>query len=198
LPPIPVAVNMSGVHFRQKKLIHLVRRALAQSSLDPRWLELEVTEGVLMQDTKTTMDILATLQEMGVKVSIDDFGTGYSSLAYLKLFSPDSLKIDRSFVRNVVLDPDDAALTQAIIAMAHGLKLRVIAEGVETMGQWRFLQTHACDAVQGYFFSKPVAPEVITAMLRDKATCKEGVAKREFPPLLTACCLDGERIASET
>jgi len=184
LPPLSVAVNISSVQFKQKNLIHTVRQALAQSGLDPCWLELELTEGVLMQDTATTMEILAHLKQMGVRVSIDDFGTGYSSLSYLKRFAPDSLKIDRFFVRDMVTDPGDAAITRAIIAMAHSLKLRVVAEGVESLDQLKFLQAHECDAAQGYFFSEPVTPEMIAAMLRDKPTSNEVVGKKAFRPKL--------------
>ncbi|HSF48347.1 MAG TPA: EAL domain-containing protein [Burkholderiales bacterium] len=169
LPQVHISVNISGLHFRLKNLIQAVKEALAVSGLDPRWLELEVTEGVLMQDTAVTMEILASLDEMGVKVSIDDFGTGYSSLSYLKRFSPDSLKIDRSFVRDMLTDPDDGAITRSIIAMAHGLRLKVVAEGVETMEQLQFLQIHKCDAVQGFYFSKPVPADQIPEMLRNNS-----------------------------
>jgi diguanylate cyclase (GGDEF)-like protein len=169
LPPVQIAVNISGLHFRLKNLIRAVKEALTVSGLDPQWLELEVTEGVLMQDTDVTMEILASLDEMGVRVSIDDFGTGYSSLSYLKRFSPDSLKIDRSFIRDMLTDPDDGAITRSIIAMAHGLRLKVVAEGVETMEQMQFLQIHKCDAVQGFYFSKPVPADQIPEMLRNNA-----------------------------
>jgi diguanylate cyclase (GGDEF)-like protein/PAS domain S-box-containing protein len=166
LCPVHIAINISGLHFRLKALIQTVHEALTQSGLDPCWLQLELTEGALMQDTEKTRDILASLDQMGLRISIDDFGTGHSSLSYLKRFSPYSLKIDRSFIRDMLTDPDNGAITQAIIALAHSLKLKVVAEGVETMEQLRFLRNHKCDAFQGFYFSEPVAPEKITMMLR--------------------------------
>ena len=136
----------------------------------PRWLELEVTESMLMQGVDsqgvdTTLDTLFKLKDMGVRLAIDDFGTGYSSLAYLKRFPLDTLKIDRSFVKDLPRDAEDAAIAKAIIAMAHSLRLAVVAEGVETDQQLAFLRQHGCDLVQGFLFSRPVPGEEFAALL---------------------------------
>jgi diguanylate cyclase (GGDEF)-like protein/PAS domain S-box-containing protein len=156
-PTMPVAVNVSPAQFRKKNFLHLVTQVLADTRLEPRFLELELTESVVMQDVELTTGLLEALTKIGVQLSIDDFGTGYSSLSYLKRFPIDALKIDQSFVRDITTDPDDAAITRAIINMAKSLKQRVIAEGVETADQLAFLRTHACDEMQGYFFSRPLA-----------------------------------------
>jgi EAL domain-containing protein (putative c-di-GMP-specific phosphodiesterase class I) len=134
----------------------LVNDALAEADLEVDYLELEITESLLMENPQAASEMLNRLRKRGVRLSIDDFGTGYSSLCYLKQFALDKLKIDRTFVRDVVTNPDDSAIITAIIAMANQLKLRVVAEGVETEDQLRFLMKHGCDKVQGYFFSKPL------------------------------------------
>jgi EAL domain-containing protein (putative c-di-GMP-specific phosphodiesterase class I) len=170
LPAVPVAVNLSAVQFRQKNLADIVGRALADSGLEPRYLELELTEGVLIQDTPCTLEIVDRLKAMGVLLSIDDFGTGYSSLSYLKRFDIDKLKIDQSFVRDLPGDLDDAAIAQAVIGMAHGLRLQVIAEGVETAEQLEFLRRNGCDQVQGYYFSKAVPAQEMEVMLAESGT----------------------------
>ena len=156
LPPISIAVNLSAVQFRQQNLCQLINKALSDTGLDPHYLELELTEGLVMSNTNSAIETLNCFKEMGVHISIDDFGTGYSSLSYLKHFPIDYLKIDQSFVRDITTNPDDAAITTAIINMAQGLNLRTIAEGVETADQLAFLRLHSCDVVQGYYFSKPV------------------------------------------
>ncbi|MDP2785493.1 MAG: EAL domain-containing protein [Sulfurimicrobium sp.] len=166
LPPVRVAVNISGRQFREN-IPQLVEKALAESGLPPQYLELEITESVAMQHAESTEKTLTALRDMGVRLSIDDFGTGYSSLSYLKRFPINKLKLDQSFVRDIISDPDDAAISMAIIALAHGLKLDVIAEGVETESQLSFLRSHGCDAIQGYYFSRPVAPEQMEQLLRD-------------------------------
>jgi diguanylate cyclase (GGDEF)-like protein/PAS domain S-box-containing protein len=166
LPPVRVAVNISGRQFREN-IPQLVEKALAESGLPPQYLELEITESVAMQHAESTEQTLGVLRDMGVRLSIDDFGTGYSSLSYLKRFPINKLKLDQSFVRDIISDPDDAAISMAIIALAHGLKLDVIAEGVETESQLSFLRSHGCDAIQGYYFSRPVAPEQMEQLLRD-------------------------------
>ena len=166
LLPLRVAVNMSGRQFRQGDLTDVVFAALEASHLDSHYLELELTESVLMQDTRTAGRILNELSAAGVKVAIDDFGTGYSSLSYLKRFPIDMLKIDQSFVRDLIVDPDDAAIVSAIIALSHSLGIKVIAEGVETDAQLGFLCQRGCNAVQGYFLSRPLPPQEFEKFLR--------------------------------
>jgi EAL domain-containing protein (putative c-di-GMP-specific phosphodiesterase class I) len=160
-----VAVNIASLHFRHGGLIEAVARALRESGLDPALLELEVTESMLMHSVDTTLETLFRLKDMGVRLAIDDFGTGYSSLSYLKRFPLDTLKIDRSFIKDLPRDAEDAAIARAIIAMAHSLKLAVVAEGVEAAEQLAFLQQHGCDVVQGYLFSRPVSPEDFATLL---------------------------------
>jgi len=166
LPPISIAVNMSAVQFRQQNLCQLISKVLSDTGLDPHYLELELTEGLVMSNTDSAIDTLNRFKEMGVHISIDDFGTGYSSLSYLKHFPIDYLKIDQSFIRDITTNPDDAAITTAIINMAQGLNLRTIAEGVETAEQLKFLRLHSCDVVQGYYFSKPVPATEFSDILR--------------------------------
>jgi diguanylate cyclase (GGDEF)-like protein len=155
LTPIPVAVNLSAVQFRQNGLTDLVADALRESGLEPCWLELEITESAIMQNAEAAITTLRSLKQMGLKLSIDDFGTGYSSLSYLKKFPLDKLKIDQSFVRDITTNQDDASIVIAIIWMAKSLKLRVIAEGVETKGPLDFLTSNDCVEIQGYYFGKP-------------------------------------------
>ncbi len=157
LPPLPVAVNVSAVQFRQESFPALIKRVLHETGLPAQYLELELTEGMLLSSADVTLTVFQELKEMGVKLSIDDFGTGYSSLAYLKHLPVYKLKIDRSFVRDITIDPDDAAITGTIISMAKSLNLKVIAEGVENEEQMLFLREHDCDEVQGYYFSRPLA-----------------------------------------
>lgn len=165
LAPITLALNISGQHFAKNDLLETVTGILAESGLDPGLLELELTEGVLMAHTEKTVKTLKSLKTMGVRLAIDDFGTGFSSLSYLKRFPLDVLKIDRTFIKDIMDDPDDAAITLATIEMAHTLKLQVIAEGVETEAQLDFLKKHGCDVYQGYLFSRPVPPEEIPDLL---------------------------------
>ncbi len=165
LPPLVVSVNVSARQFDDPRLVERVAAALEWSGLDPRWLELEVTESMIMRDTAQSVAKMRQLEAMGITLAIDDFGTGYSSLAALKSFPISRLKIDQSFVRDLVSNPDDQAITCAIISLSHQLDMRVIAEGVETEQQRSFLQQHGCDEMQGYLFSRPVPPQEITAML---------------------------------
>jgi EAL domain-containing protein (putative c-di-GMP-specific phosphodiesterase class I) len=151
-----VAVNISGVQFQQKDLVESISQALRVSGLEPRCLELEITESVIMHNASEAIVMLEKLGHMGVDISIDDFGTGYSSLSYLKRFSIDKLKIDQGFIRNVPGDQDDAAIVKAIIALAHSLRLRVVAEGVEHEDQLQFLRSLGNDEYQGYFHSRPL------------------------------------------
>jgi diguanylate cyclase (GGDEF)-like protein len=150
-----VAVNLSALQFRQRDISHIVQLALASAGAQAVQLQLEITESVLMQNVEATAEALRALSESGVEVSLDDFGTGYSSLSYLKRFPIDVLKIDRSFVRDILTDADDAAIASAIISMAHSLGIQVVAEGVETREQLEFLRARDCDYVQGYYISEP-------------------------------------------
>ncbi|MFT5446582.1 MAG: diguanylate cyclase (GGDEF)-like protein/PAS domain S-box-containing protein [Gammaproteobacteria bacterium] len=167
LPPIRVAVNLSMGQFTRERLLQDVSRVLFETGMDPAWLELELTESMVMRDPQSAVRLLHGLKDMGIHLSIDDFGTGYSSLAYLKRFPLDSVKIDREFIKNLPADGDDAAITQAIIAMAHSLRLSVVAEGVETAEQLQFLRENGCDEMQGYYFSKPLPHEQFLDLLQD-------------------------------
>ena len=164
-----MAVNLSNRQFNDPGFIHTVERLIESTGVNPRMLELELTESAIMRNTRAANVALDCLDEMGVRFSIDDFGTGYSSLAYLKRFPIDTLKIDRVFVHDVTTNPDDAAIVSAIIGMAHNMHLHVIAEGVENLGQLNFLRDHHCDAIQGYLFSQPLLPESLTRLLREKS-----------------------------
>jgi len=165
LPPISVAVNISSVQFRGGLLEDSVRRVLAETGLAAEFLELELTEGIVMGGANETVDTLLRLSAMGIKLSIDDFGTGYSSLSYLKRFPIDKLKIDQSFVRDIVTDPDDWAIASAVISLGHSLRLGVIAEGVEHAEQLEMLRGQGCDEVQGYHFSVPLPAEQFAELL---------------------------------
>jgi diguanylate cyclase (GGDEF)-like protein/PAS domain S-box-containing protein len=165
---VPVAVNLSPNQFRQKDLDKMIAGVLEETGLPPAYLELEITESLAMFDVEASIQLLRRLKDIGVSFSIDDFGTGYSSLSYLKRFPIDKIKIDQSFVRNITTDPDDAAISQAIISLAHSLKLKVIAEGVELAEQREFLGTRLCDELQGYLFSRPVPGEAMTNILREQ------------------------------
>ncbi len=176
-----LAVNLSGRQFFDPALKLQLERLLQRSDLDPAALELEITETILMQNDKATRDNLGALQELGLRLSIDDFGTGYSSLSYLKRFPIDSLKIDRSFIRDLSTDPDDAAIVSAIIVMAHSLKLEVIAEGVESREQLDFLKTKDCDAMQGYLFSKPLDVETMDRLLEKNVRDPDTLLQEKRP-----------------
>jgi diguanylate cyclase (GGDEF)-like protein len=160
-----MAVNLSARQFKDENLSKLVADVLDETDLDAEFLELEITESMVMEDTDHTIRILQQLHDMGVHLSIDDFGTGYSSLAYLKRMPIGTLKIDRSFVKDITVDANDATVVQTIIAMAHTLKLRVIAEGSETAEQIEFLREQNCDETQGFFFSRPLPAEKLRTML---------------------------------
>ncbi|MCE9551243.1 MAG: EAL domain-containing protein [Betaproteobacteria bacterium] len=165
LPEITVAVNLSAVQFRQNNFIEMIQSVLCEYSLEPSGLALEITEGAVMHNAEASIALLLELKAMGLQIAVDDFGTGYSSLSYLKRFPIDKLKIDQSFVRDITVDSDDAAIVSTIINMARTLKLKVIAEGVETAEQLSFLKNQECDEMQGYYFSKPMPPEKITSLL---------------------------------
>ena len=164
---LDVAVNLSPRQFQQKGLAATILGIVRDAGLDPSRLNLEVTESSIMNNAESAIAVLRELQEAGIKISVDDFGTGYSSLGYLKHLPIDVLKIDKSFVNDVTNDPDDAALVMAIIALAHSLRLKVVAEGVETEEQLRFLHLLRCDEWQGYLFSKPVPAGAFEKLLAD-------------------------------
>jgi diguanylate cyclase (GGDEF)-like protein/PAS domain S-box-containing protein len=166
LPPVPIAVNVSAVQFRQPGFYQVIRNVLAETGLDPKYLELELTESLLLSNGEVMFSMLQDLRDMGIMLAIDDFGTGYSSLGYLRQFKVNRLKIARSFIQDVSIDADDAAITTAIINMARALNLSVLAEGVENLDQLSFLQAQQCYTIQGFYFSKPVAVEQIDAQLR--------------------------------
>jgi len=157
-PKISVAVNLSARQFRQQDLVEVIASILQETGLAPAYLDLELTESMMMHNVESAVVTLNKLKHMGIKLSIDDFGTGYSSLNYLKRFPIDFLKIDKSFVKDITSDSDDAAIACSIIALAHSLRLKVIAEGVETEDQLAYLASHSCDAIQGYYFSRPMLP----------------------------------------
>jgi diguanylate cyclase (GGDEF)-like protein/PAS domain S-box-containing protein len=160
-----VAVNISARQFRDPNLLATIENAIAQSGIDPRCLELEITETVAMENVVLTMTTLAALRKTGVTIAIDDFGTGHSSLSYLKRFPIDALKIDRAFVQDLPDGFEDAAIVKSVIQLAQGLNLRVVAEGVETAAQLAFLRAHACHEVQGFYFSEPVPPAELDDVL---------------------------------
>jgi diguanylate cyclase (GGDEF)-like protein/PAS domain S-box-containing protein len=167
LPAVPVAVNVSAVQFRQQGFCQLLRNVLRETGLAAQYLELELTESLLLADADVTLSVLRELKSTGVTLAIDDFGTGYSSFNYLRQFRVSKIKIDRSFIQDVATNPDDAAITAAIISMAKSLNLKVIAEGVEDEAQMSFLRSHQCDEIQGYYFSRPLAVQNVA----DKLLC---------------------------
>jgi EAL domain-containing protein (putative c-di-GMP-specific phosphodiesterase class I) len=166
LAPIRISVNLSARQFHGQDVAQQVARLLAATGADPQYLTLEITESVLMENPAAATETMRRLAAMGVRLAIDDFGTGYSSLANLKRFPIQSLKIDRSFVRELTTDADDAAIVNAVIALAHSMKLDVVAEGVETDEQLGFLRAHGCDQMQGFCFSRPVEASALEALLR--------------------------------
>jgi diguanylate cyclase (GGDEF)-like protein/PAS domain S-box-containing protein len=163
-----IAVNISAVEFRSKPFFDGVCRILRMTGLEPRYLEIELTETAVMRDFKATNIILRALSAMGVRIAVDDFGTGYSNLSYLKRFPINTLKLDRSFVHDLPDSADASTIVSSVIRMAHGLHLQVVAEGVETRQQLKFLQTHSCAEAQGYYFGKPVGPDECQSLLRLK------------------------------
>jgi diguanylate cyclase (GGDEF)-like protein/PAS domain S-box-containing protein len=170
LPLGTMAVNISAMQLRNESFLEGVFAILQDTRLDPRLLELELTESVLMKHAESTASILTALRERGVQVAVDDFGTGYSSLSYLRKFPIDALKIDQSFVRQITTVPDEIIIVKAVIGLGRSLKLRVVAEGVETQEQLAFLQAHQCDEAQGYYFTRPVPPEQFAKLLKTGIT----------------------------
>ena len=166
MPPLRVAVNLSARQFVQANLVSDVARVLDASGLAPAWLELEITESMVMGDPERAIQTLRQLKSMGIALAIDDFGTGYSSLGYLKRFPIDNIKIDRSFIKDIPRNNDDATITRTIIDMTHNLRLKVVAEGVETAAQLNFLREHGCDEMQGYYFSRPLAEDAFSTLVQ--------------------------------
>ena len=182
LPAMRVAVNVSALQFRRLDLVETVGRALSDAGVDARYLEIELTETALMTHPEESVEILERLSRMGVIVSVDDFGTGYSSMSYLRRFPIDKLKIDRSFINHLMTSADDASIVRAIISLAHGLRLKVIAEGVETAEQVACLQKLGCDQFQGFYFGRPVTALAFEELMRTagaaSGTCNENEADR--------------------
>jgi diguanylate cyclase (GGDEF)-like protein/PAS domain S-box-containing protein len=168
LPPISIAVNLSARQFTDENLLKDIATVLSDTGLDPKLLELEITEGMVMHNADRAATLLAAIKSMGVRLAIDDFGTGYSSLAQIKRYPLDTLKIDRSFIHDLPQDAEDKAITEAIIAMAKTLDLTVVAEGVETREQLEFLRSLGCDQVQGYYFSRPIEADRTAQLLRQQ------------------------------
>ncbi|MFQ5895915.1 MAG: putative bifunctional diguanylate cyclase/phosphodiesterase, partial [Nitrospinota bacterium] len=176
LPPMEVTINLSGRQFREKGLVEDIVRVLDETGLSPACLGLEITESIAIRDADYSIATMRSLKEMGVKLSIDDFGRGYSSLTYLRRFPIDKLKIDQSFVQHIPADRENAAITTAILTLAHSLKLETIAEGVEREEQREFLAAHGCRAAQGYLLAPPMPQEMFTKWLQENV--RESVGKQ--------------------
>jgi len=197
LVPVPVAVNVSARQFHAKDLDRRIIELVTDEGVDPRLLELEITESHLVQDPEHAIQTLQRLREAGLQISIDDFGTGYSSLAYLPRFPVTALKVDRSFVRDATSDANAAAIVRAVIDMAHNLGFAVVAEGVETGPQVAFLRMHRCDLAQGYYFGKPARPDDIGPLLRPRRLVSVGDPADCAPDLASDCALDPEGLGFE-
>ncbi len=187
-----VSVNLSARQLQSETLLADVATVLLQTGLEPACLDLEITESMLMDNAETAIRTLAALKQKGVSISLDDFGTGYSSLAYLKRFPLDAVKVDRSFVQDITADSDDASITRAVITMAHHLKLKVVAEGVETEEQLALLISHQCDVIQGYFFSRPLSAPAMTELLTlDKCLPDNLLRTGARKPMVLFAAVDG-------
>jgi EAL domain-containing protein (putative c-di-GMP-specific phosphodiesterase class I) len=165
-----LSINLSPRQFQQQDLVDTVRRVLEETRLESKALDIEITEGTAMANAEATIETLHELRELGCSISIDDFGTGYSSLSYLKRFPITCVKVDGAFVRDLTRNEGDAAIVSAVIGIARSLKLRVIAEGVETEEQLNFLRRRRCDAAQGYYFSRPIAAEALAEYIGERRT----------------------------
>jgi len=186
LTKLGISVNLSARQFSDSMLLAKLTRIIHASGLDPSSLELEITESVVMSDGECAVEVLEQLKSIGVRIAIDDFGTGYSSLGYLKRFPIDTLKVDRSFIRDIPADSGDKKIAQAIIAMAHALRLEVVAEGVENSEQLKFLRAQHCDAVQGYFLFRPLPVEEATDALKvNRRRCVASLKIKRTAP--TSC-----------
>jgi EAL domain-containing protein (putative c-di-GMP-specific phosphodiesterase class I) len=178
LPPVKIAVNVSGIQFKQVDIVQIVQQALRNSSLNASYLELELTESSIMENKTVFLNSMNELSNIGINLVIDDFGTGYSSLAYLKQFPVSKIKIDKSFVNDISIDEDNRVIIQAIIVMAKQLRLDVVAEGVETYEQLKFLQDQQCTEIQGFFFAHPMSDQDCEKFMADYSHKLE-----RFPPL---------------
>ena len=170
LPPISIAVNVSARQFKEKNWVSRISHALLESGLDAHYLELEITESLIMQDAEQAVIMMKQIEQLGVQIAIDDFGTGYSSLSSLKNFPVARLKIDKSFVDEIANNEKDKSVASAVIMLGQKLNMRVIAEGVETDAQIKFLNQHNCDEMQGYHFSKPVSAKGVEQLLKNSDT----------------------------
>jgi EAL domain-containing protein (putative c-di-GMP-specific phosphodiesterase class I) len=166
LRPVSMAVNLSPRQFIDEHLLNDIDEALAASSMSPVLLQIEVTESMMMRNVARARKVLDSIQSRGIRIAIDDFGTGYSSMSLMKQFPIDTIKIDRSFVRDLPDDTEDQAIAQAIISMGRALGMTIVAEGVETVEQETFLRAHGCDEMQGFLFSRPLSPERLAELLR--------------------------------
>lgn len=167
MPPVRMAVNLSPRQFTNENLLDDIEAALEKSGMPPELLELEITESMVMQNVERALRLLGALRKMGIRLAIDDFGTSYSSMSLLKQFPIDTVKVDRSFVREILNNRDHRAITEAIIGLGKALDLTVVAEGVETKDQEMFLREHDCDVIQGYLFSKPIAGDKFLGFLAE-------------------------------
>lgn len=165
--PVKVAVNLSMRQLKGNSFINFIKKVLEETQLDPKWLEFEITESMVMENFEQTEKLLKKITNLGIDISLDDFGTGYSSLNYLKSLPIDCIKIDKSFIDEILTDKKQNFISSALINLAHGINLRVIAEGVETIDQFKMLKKYDCDTIQGYFFSKPIPDEEFEDMLRN-------------------------------
>jgi EAL domain-containing protein (putative c-di-GMP-specific phosphodiesterase class I) len=172
---LDIAVNLSARQFADPMFLPKLTKIIRASGLDPSSLELEITESLVMSQGESAVAVLQKLKSIGVRIAIDDFGTGYSSLAYLKRFPIDTIKVDRSFIRDIPADHGDRQITRAIIAMAHSLRLRVVAEGVETADQLKFLRSERCDTVQGYYLHRPLPERELAAALKLNRVRRDGL-----------------------
>jgi EAL domain-containing protein (putative c-di-GMP-specific phosphodiesterase class I) len=168
LPPLCIAVNLTPRQFCDESLLTDVAAILEAAGMDPHLLEIEISESLLIHDVENTLRILTGLKALGIRIAVDDFGTGYSSLAVLQKFPLDTIKIDRSFMRNIVGTPQDTGLADAIIAMGKSLSLTVVAQGVETKEQAEHLRLHECNELQGFYFKKPLPADEFTRLLHDR------------------------------
>jgi EAL domain-containing protein (putative c-di-GMP-specific phosphodiesterase class I) len=167
LGPLPVAVNLSPRQLYDDHIVVDISEALAKTGMEPEWLELEITESMVMQNIGDAIMVLRAIKEIGVKLAIDDFGAGYTSLSLVRQLPLDTIKIDRSFVNDLLTDANDRAIAEAVISLGQALKLRVVAEGVETQAQENFLRERGCDEIQGYLFSRPLEAEALLSFAAD-------------------------------
>ena len=176
VPRLRVSINLSAIDFRRKDLIEMITRVIEDTKIDPTCLELEITEGMVMEGAGDVIETLRRIKDLGLELAIDDFGTGYSSMAYLKRFPVDRLKIDRTFVKDIPGDEEDAGITNAIISLGHSLGLKVIAEGVESLEQISYLHKKECDEVQGYYLSKPLVSKEFAEFVINYTPGREAMA----------------------